>query len=73
MINLRTKRNPKFSIFSETESPSAPKDRNRSSLFVTMGNNNSSLPSVDGLTPEDIDRLNKRFKKLDLDHSGSIR
>lgn len=42
-------------------------------LFVRMGQK-SSLPmeGIDGFTPEEVLRLEKRFKKLDLDRSGSI-
>ena len=33
---------------------------------------NSSLPKVDAFSPEEVQRLKKRFTKLDLDRSGSI-
>ena len=36
-----------------------------------MGNGNS-LPNVEGFSKEEISRLEKRFLKLDLDHSGTI-
>jgi serine/threonine-protein phosphatase 2B regulatory subunit len=36
-----------------------------------MGHN-SSLPKVDAFSPEEVQRLEKRFQKLDLDRSGSI-
>lgn len=32
----------------------------------------TSLPKVDGLSQEEVSRLEKRFHKLDLDRSGSI-
>ena len=32
----------------------------------------TSLPKVEGFSPEDVARLEKRFHKLDLDRSGSI-
>ena len=32
----------------------------------------TSLPKVDGFSPEEVARLEKRFQKLDLDRSGSI-
>ena len=31
-----------------------------------------SLPAVDGFSREEVSRLEKRFHKLDLDHSGTI-
>jgi len=31
-----------------------------------------SLPQVEGFSREEVARLEKRFAKLDLDHSGSI-
>ena len=37
----------------------------------TMGNG-TSLPKVEGFSAEEVARLEKRFQKLDLDHSGSI-
>ena len=37
-----------------------------------MGQANSTLPVVDGFSREEVSRLEKRFQKLDLDHSGSI-
>ena len=36
-----------------------------------MGNG-TSLPKVEGFSAEEVARLEKRFQKLDLDHSGSI-
>jgi len=36
-----------------------------------MGHN-SSLPRVDAFSPEEVQRLEKRFHKLDLDRSGTI-
>ena len=36
-----------------------------------MGNNNS-LVRCDAFTPTEIARLQKRFKKLDTDQSGSV-
>ena len=36
-----------------------------------MGNG-TSLPKVEGFSAEEVSRLEKRFQKLDLDHSGSI-
>ena len=36
-----------------------------------MGNG-TSLPKVEGFSAEEVARLQKRFQKLDLDHSGSI-
>lgn len=36
-----------------------------------MGNTNS-MPKVDAFSPEEVQRLEKRFQKLDLDRSGSI-
>ncbi len=36
-----------------------------------MGNGNS-LPAAEGFSPQEISRLEKRFLKLDLDHSGTI-
>ena len=36
-----------------------------------MGNG-SSMPQVKGFSREEISRLEKRFCKLDLDHSGTI-
>ena len=36
-----------------------------------MGNG-TSLPKVEGFSPDEVARLEKRFQKLDLDHSGSI-
>ena len=36
-----------------------------------MGNG-TSLPKVEGFSTEEVSRLEKRFQKLDLDHSGSI-
>jgi len=38
---------------------------------ITMGNG-TSLPKVEGFSAEEVARLEKRFQKLDLDHSGSI-
>lgn len=38
---------------------------------VIMGQN-SSLLEVDGFSPEEVQRLEKRFRKLDEDRSGSI-
>jgi len=38
-----------------------------------MGNKNSlPLEAVDGFSGEEVARLEKRFRKLDLDHSGTI-
>lgn len=36
-----------------------------------MGNGNS-LPNVEGFSRDEVARLEKRFLKLDLDHSGTI-
>lgn len=36
-----------------------------------MGNT-PSMPRVDGFSPEEVSRLEKRFRKLDLDRSGSV-
>lgn len=36
-----------------------------------MGNE-ASMPAVDGFAKEEIQRLEKRFQKLDVDKSGSI-
>ena len=33
---------------------------------------NSSIPEVEGFSPEEVKRLEKRFQKLDQDRSGSI-
>ena len=33
-----------------------------------MGNG-TSLPKVEGFSPDEVARLEKRFQKLDLDHS----
>ena len=33
---------------------------------------NPSLPKVDAFSPEEVQRLEKRFQKLDLDRSGTI-
>ena len=33
---------------------------------------NSSIPEVEGFSPEEVKRLEKRFHKLDQDRSGSI-
>ena len=38
---------------------------------LRMGNGNS-LPNVEGFSKEEIAKLEKRFLKLDLDHSGTI-
>ena len=38
---------------------------------ITMGQNSSML-KVDVFSPEEVQRLEKRFHKLDLDRSGSI-
>ncbi len=32
----------------------------------------SSLPVVESFSQEEVSRLEKRFQKLDLDHSGTI-
>ena len=37
-----------------------------------MGGVNSTSPLLDGVSREEISRLEKRFQKLDLDRSGSI-
>ncbi len=40
-------------------------------FIIKMGNGNS-IPEVEGFSKEEIARLEKRFLKLDLDHSGTI-
>ena len=55
--------NPLFIIFQNLTSR---QDKN-----AIMGQN-SSIPELDGFTPEEVQRLGKRFRKLDQDGSGSI-
>ena len=38
---------------------------------AAMGHGHS-LPEVEGFSREEVSRLEKRFQKLDLDHSGTI-
>ena len=44
----------------------------RASLNQNKMGNGTSLPKVEGFSAEEVSRLEKRFQKLDLDHSGSI-
>ena len=42
--------------------------------YCRMGNKGSlPLEAVDGFSTEEVSRLEKRFKKLDLDQNGTIR